>query len=87
MPKLKDRREVHLNNFMHGRLNRTEHRDLRGLVTKAHAGPLFRVKVPNIESYKRAIEYRGLPAYTRNLKNSSLFKSQQKRSLVVKAGR
>ena len=58
-PMLKDRREIHLNNFMYYRLTDPLSRELRGLNTRAHDAPLFKVKVPRIETYKRAVEYRG----------------------------
>ena len=58
-PMLMSRREAHLNNFMYGRLSDPLSRDLRGLNTRAHDAPPFKVKVPKNETYKRAVDYRG----------------------------
>ena len=93
MNKLHDRREAHLNNFMYGRLGKPVLRDTRGLNTRAHDAPLFVVKVPKIEGYKRSIEYKGamkwnnLPVKQRATNNLSLLRKKQRRLLEIKAGR
>ena len=80
---LKVRREAHLNNFMYQRLDRPEGRDDRNLCTGAHDAPLFKVKIPKLEAYKRAAKYRGavqwndLPVKTRLINNFASFKSFQ----------
>ena len=83
--KLKARREEHLNIFMYGKLGCPELRDGRNIRTRAHDAPLFKVKVPKIESYKWAVEYRGsvqwneLPVKTRLMNNLASFKNHQKK--------
>ena len=81
--KLGDRRVAHLNIFMFGRLGRADLRDLRDIRTRAHDAPLFKVSLPKTEAYKRAVKYRGavqwneLPADTRSIANTNLFKRRQ----------
>ena len=88
VPMLEDRRVAHINNFMHGRLERQhliDHRDIR---TRAHDAPMFLVKVPNLEAYKRAVEYAGalrwnsLSPEIRNIKCATVFKARQKDILM-----
>ena len=89
MPMLKTRREAHLNNFMYGRLKHVSLLDTREIRTRAHDAPLFKVTVPRVESYKRAIKYTGslqwnnLPADIRNIKDSKLFKAKQKNLMLT----
>ena len=84
MPKLEKQRVAHLNNFMYGRLKNTSLVDNREITRRVHDGPLFKVSVPKIEAYKRAVRYKGscqwnsLPADTRNINEAALFKSKQK---------
>ena len=81
--KLKDRREAHLNIFMYGKLGCPALRDNRNIRTRAHDAPLFKVKVPKFEAYKRAVEYSGsvqwneLPVDTRLLRSVTSFKKHQ----------
>ena len=84
MPMLKVRRTAHISNFMHGRLKHDFLLDNREVRTRAHDAPLFKVAVPRVETFKRAIGYAGslqwnnLPADTRSIKDSKLFKDRQK---------
>ena len=86
-PMLKDRWEAHLNNFMYGKLNCPDVRDNRKLNTRAHDAPLFTVKNPQIETYKRAVEYGGavqwnnLPVKTRSINNLIHLKNCQSNAL------
>ena len=86
-PMLKNRREAHLNNFMYGKLKCSDVRDNRKLNTRAHDAPHFTVKIPQIETYKRAVEYRGavqwneLPVKTRSINNFAQFKAYQTNAL------
>ena len=88
VPLLKKRREAHVNNFMHGRIGNDTLRDNREIRTRAHDAPLFKVAVPRVESYKRAVRYAGstqwnnLPADIRNIKDSKLFKAKQKELML-----
>ena len=87
MSLLKSRREAHINNFMFNRLSRhnlVDHRDIR---TRLHDAPTFLVKIPNLEAYKRSVEYagavhwNGLPAEIRSIENVKVFKTTQKDNL------
>ena len=86
-PKLKHRRTAHVNNFMYDKLDDKNLRDLREINTRAHDAPLFRVKIPKIETYKRSVEYRGavqwnnLPTEMRLTNNVSSFRAKQKKKL------
>ena len=81
VPKLEARRKAHVNNFMYGRLTRLHLLNNR---TRAHDAPLFTVKVPRVEAYKREVEFYGsvqwnsLPADIRKIDNLMSFKSGQK---------
>ena len=83
VPMLKKRRTAHINNFMYCKLSNNQWVDRREIRTRAHDAPLFKVKVPKIESYKRAVEYSGafrwndLPADLRNVNSyySFIYKS------------
>ena len=87
---LKDRRIAHLNNFMYGRLSRENTLDQRDIRTRAHDAPMFLVKVPKLEAYKRSVEYTGaiqwnnLPPDVRNIDNVANFKQTQKTLLLKK---
>ena len=88
IPLLGARREAHVNNFMFGRLSDPELTDERDIKTRAHDAPLFRVKIPNLTSYKRSVEYAGsvqwnnLPVDIRGIANLEAFKLKQK-SLMI----
>ena len=90
VPKLKFRREAHLNNFMHGRLNRLDLVDHRDIRTRLHDAPMFLTKVPNLEAYKRAVEFAGavawnnLPPDIRRIESAAIFKNKQKDTLLRK---
>ena len=83
-PKLKARRFAHLNSFMYSRLKDPLLVDARDIRTRAHDAPLFKIKIPKIEMYKRAVEYSGalqwndLSPAIRGIENSKLFKTKQK---------
>ena len=93
MPKLADRRICHINNFMYGRLTNDQLVDKRNINTRAHDAPLFKVKVPKIETYKRSVEYAGavrwnlLPTEIRNIDNSISFKLKQKKIMYDSVNR
>ena len=59
--------------------------DKRNINTCAHDVPLFQVKIPKIETYKRSLEYAGavrwnsLPKEIRNIKKSSKLQAQAKK--------
>ena len=86
-PMLEDRRKVHINNFMFSRKGDRERMDRKEVRTRAHDGPLFKVKTPRVETYKRAVEYAGsvqwnkLPAEVRNIIDVNEFKRHQKNFL------
>ena len=88
VPKLEFRRKAHVNNFMHGRLARQELVDHRDIRTRLHDAPMFLTKIPNLEAYKRAVEYYGavswnkLPADIRGIEDPSVFKNRQKDILL-----
>ena len=57
--KLEKRRKVHLKNFMfQKKLDRTLF-DVANAHTRARDAPLFKVKIPKIEAYKRSTLYNG----------------------------
>ena len=58
MPMLQARRTAHVNNFMYKRLDKPMLRDNRDIRTRAHDAPLFKIKIPKVEAYKRSIQYR-----------------------------
>ena len=77
-----------LNIFMHKRLTREELVDKRDIRTRQHDAPMFLVNVPNLEAYKRSVEYAGaikwneLPPEVRNIESQPLFKVKQKDTLM-----
>ena len=83
-PQLKDRRAAHVNNFMYSSLGNPTYMDNRNIRTRAHDAPLFKVKIPKIEMYKRSVEYAGAERWNRldpemrNTVNLQLFKRKQK---------
>ena len=88
VPMLRERRVAHINNFMYGRLSNPSLLDARDIRTRAHDAQLFKVAVPKLEAYKRAVVYAGsnqwdnLPIDTRNIQNLSLFKSKQRAAML-----
>ena len=84
MPMLDVRRTAHINNFMFKRLEKLDLVDDRNIRTRAHDAPLFKVKVPKCEAYKRSVEYAGslqwnnLPSRMRNIDSYDSFKAKQK---------
>ena len=88
-PMLAKRRECHINNFMYGQAQKGALLDNRNINTRAHDAPLFIVKVPKNETYKRSIEFAGaslwneLPVNTRNIDNVQEFKRLQKSNLMA----
>ena len=70
---------------MYSQLRKDHLLDRRAIGTRAHDAPLFKIKVPKVEAYKRAVEYAGgnqwnnLPADTRKIANQYEFKDRQHR--------
>ena len=87
-PFLNDRREEHVSNFMYIRKNRTDLMNNREIRTRAHDAPLFNVKTPRCEAFKRSIGYFGAVAWnelspeTRNIDTFALFKHSQKQKAI-----
>ena len=81
---LKTRGYAHVNNFMYTRIGDQHYVDNREIRKRAHDAPLFKVKVPKLESYKRSVEYAGsfqwnnLPVEIRGINSHKLFKAKQK---------
>ena len=88
VPRLQMRRNAHINNFMYGRLKVPALLDAREIRTRAHDAPLFKVKVPKVEAYKRSIEYAGslhwnsLSSDIRNIRVLEVFKAKQKATML-----
>ena len=84
VPFLKDRREAHVLNFMYNRKSNVDLLNNREIRTRAHDVPLFEVKIPRCEAFKRSVGYFGalswnnLPPDTRNIANFLAFKHVQK---------
>ena len=82
-------RTAHINNFMYGRLERTDLRDGRDIRTRAHDALLFKVAIPKNEAFKRSVAYAGscqwnsLPAEVCNTENYDVFKAKQKSQLYT----
>ena len=85
---LKDRRRAHILNFMYLRQARTDLLNVREIRTRAHDAPLFTVKVPRCEAFKRSVGYFGalewneLPPDTRNVNPFLVFKYQRKLEML-----
>ena len=83
------RREAHANNFMFNKLTDLTWTDNRAIRTRAHDAPLFRIKIPKVETYKRSIEYyravnwNKLPVATRNIKGLHAFKNIQRTTMLA----
>ena len=90
VPFLKNRRKAHVLNFMYIRKdtkpNLLNRREIR---TRAHDAPLFTVKIPRCEAYKRSVGYsgaetwNGLPPNVRNLIPFKTFKEHQKKEMLT----
>ena len=84
VPFLKDRREAHVLNFMYTRKSNIQLLNNREIRTRAHDAPLFEIKVPRCEAYKRSVGYSGgncwnnLPPNERNTATFQAFKRLQK---------
>ena len=84
VPMLAARRTAHVNNFMYNRLSNRCLVDERDIRTRAHDAPLFKVDVPNLTTFTRAVKYSGavqwnnLPADIRGIDNPETFKARQK---------
>ena len=89
MPMLSKRRAAHVNNFMFKRLANKTLVDKRDIRTRAHDAPLFKVRVPKNEAYKRSVEYagslqwNGLPKEVRNINSFEVFKARQKMQMLM----
>ena len=91
LPTLEKRRNCHLNNFMFKRKDNIENIDNNNctILTRSMTSKKFIVKKPNIESYKRSINYSGatnwnnLPNDTKNIDLFDVFKFKQKKELLV----
>ena len=87
-PFLKDRRSAHVLNFMFNRKNNKALLNGREIRTRAHDAPLFEVKVPRCEAFKRSVGYFGSEAWnvldpvTRNIKDYIAFKQLQKKEML-----
>ena len=81
---LVDRRKSHVLNFMYLRQRKGHLLNTREIRTRAHDAPLFNVKIPRCEAFKRSIGYFGsvmwneLPVDTRNANPYLLFKYNRK---------
>ena len=90
IPMLASRRSAHINNFMYNRLRIQSLVDKRDIRTRAHDAPVFKVEIPNVETYKRSVRYAGalqwnnLSKETRNITTFKAFKENQK--AVMKNG-
>ena len=88
MPLLRIRRKAHVNNFMYKRLRKETLCDDRDIRTRAHDAPLFKVKIPKNEAFKRSVQYAGalqwnsLETEVRNIPNFNTFKLRQKREMM-----
>ena len=88
MPMLADRRSCHINNFMYGQQTKEYLLDTRNINTRAHDAPLFRIKIPKNETYKRSVEYAGsmrwnaLPPEVRGIANQIELKKQAEENTV-----
>ena len=86
---LESRRKAHISNFMFKKQSRVELMDNRDICTRQHDAPLFLVKHPSKESFKRSVQFSGptiwnnLPPETRLIREYSCFKSLQKRQMTA----
>ena len=90
VPFLKERRTSHILNFMYKRKSdKPQLLDNREIRTRAHDAPLYRVKIPRCEAFKRSVGYFGAEAWNalspkiRNTNSYLEFKRDQKRKLLL----
>ena len=89
VPFLKDRRKAHILNFMYTRQTRRDLLNIREIRTRAHDAPLFEVKVPRCEAFKRSIGYFGstewnnLPPASRNIDSYLAFIYHRKNEMLL----
>ena len=87
-PFLKDRRKAHIRNFMYLRKNKKELLNVREIRTRAHDAPLFNLKIPRSEAFKRSVGYSGakewnqLPPAIQNTGSYLAFKNVQKKEML-----
>ena len=88
VPKLENRRKVHLRNFMFQRKSNDQLLDTIPVNMKARDAPLFKTEFPRYEAYKRSVLYNGatewnsLPVDVRNIDQFLPFKFMQKKWLI-----
>ena len=87
-PFLRDRRRAHIRNFMYIRKSRRDLLNMREIRTRAHDAPLFDIKVPRCEAFKRSVGYAGalewnnLTPDMRNIDSYLAFKYAQKKEML-----
>ena len=87
LPKLDDRRNTHLENYMYTRAQSNVYLDKRSLPTRVYQGPVLKVLRANGAPYARSVEYHGavswnsLPPGRRNVESKQIFKKQSKINL------
>ena len=87
IPKLKNRRQAHLLNFMYQRQSRIDLINDAPICTRAHDAPLFKVVKPRLEAYKRSVAYQGATRWNelnpgiRNIAHYKMLKNIQKKWL------
>ena len=88
VPKLENRRKVHLRNFMFQMKSNENLLCSTDICTRLRDAPLFKTKIPRCEAYKRSVIYNGavewnsLSAELRNIDLLLTFKFHQKRWLT-----
>ena len=88
VPFLDDRRSAHTLNFMYKRKSRQSLMNVAEIGTRAHDAPLFTVRVPRCEAFKRSVGYFGavawndLPPNIRNTGSYLAFKRVQKQCML-----
>ena len=87
IPKLENRRKVHLRNFMYLQLRKPWLLDIKSISTRIRDAPLFKVKIANTMAYERSVQHNGAIAWNslsiemRNVDQYLSFKSSQLRWL------
>ena len=88
VPKLENRRKVHLRNYMFQRKKSEHLLDSSDICTRSHDAPLFKTVIPKCEAYKRSVVYNGAVEWNslhtdlRNVDQLLPFKFHQKRWLL-----
>ena len=89
-PFLADRRKAHTKNCMYTRrLHRPDLLNNKQIRTRAHDAPLYDIKVPRCEAFKRSVCYHGgiewntLPSDVRNSNEYVKFKQLQKKEMLA----